>query len=254
MTLLSEKHDELKHAIADLFATKPDWIKFYREVMGLHGLVRRAFPTVEAMAEFEQTETYHQIHRMVTELRKKAPPEDLEEEETKFVTVRIPKSLHEALRIEAFEHRTSLNKLCISKFIQFSDAGSVPATFNERSELAGERAEGARVDAESFRAAPSEPDKPAERKFGELVAQWHDECKLSSSITDICTNMAYQQIIAMGTESLQFIFRELEKRPDHWFWALKAITGHNPVPAEAIGDMEAMTNAWLDWARRNNYL
>ena len=46
MTLLSEKHDELKHAIEDLFATKPDWVKFYREVMGLHGLVRRAFPTV----------------------------------------------------------------------------------------------------------------------------------------------------------------------------------------------------------------
>ena len=35
--------------------------------------------------------------------------------------------------------------------------------------------------------------------------------------------------------------------------AIKAITCENPVSAEAVGDMEAMTNAWLDWARRNDY-
>ena len=77
MTPVSEKHEEIKYAVEKLFATKPDWMKFYREVMGLHGLVRRAFPTFEEMAEFEQTETYRQIHRMVTELRKQSPPKDL---------------------------------------------------------------------------------------------------------------------------------------------------------------------------------
>ena len=132
MTPVSEKHEEIKCAVENLFATNPDWVKFYREVMGLHGLVRRAFPTLEEMAEFEQTETYRQIHRMVAELRKKAPPEDLEQEETKVITVRIPKSMHEALRIEAYEHHTSMNKLCISKLLQFIDAENVPAAIRRQ--------------------------------------------------------------------------------------------------------------------------
>lgn len=132
MTPVSEKHEQIKCAVENLFATDPDWVKFYREVMGLRGLVRRAFPTLEEMTEFEQTETYRQIHRMVTDLRKKAPPEDLEQEETKVVTVRIPKSMHEALRIEAYEHHTSMNKLCISKLLRFIDAENVPAAIQDK--------------------------------------------------------------------------------------------------------------------------
>ncbi len=103
-------------------------------------------------------------------------------------------------------------------------------------------------------AAPMDRDRRAEEEFKRLANQWHEECLLSSSITEICTNMAYQQIIGMGAESLPFIFRELEKEPDHWFWALQAITGDNPVPPEAAGDLHAMASAWLEWARRSKYL
>ena len=67
------KYEEIKHAAEKLFATKPDWMKFYREVMGLHGLIRRTLPGFEAMAAFEQTETYREIHRMLAELRKLPP-------------------------------------------------------------------------------------------------------------------------------------------------------------------------------------
>ena len=50
-------------------------------------------------------------------------------EETRVITVRIPQSLHDALKIEAYEHRTSINKLCISKLLQFIDADHVPSAF-----------------------------------------------------------------------------------------------------------------------------
>ena len=49
-----------------------------------------------------------------------------EEEPTRVITVRLPKSLHEALRVEAHEHQTSMNKLCISKLLQFIDGDKVP--------------------------------------------------------------------------------------------------------------------------------
>ena len=104
---------------------------FYREVMGLDGLIRRAFPSLEAMAEFEQTETYRQIHRMVAELRKQPPPKDLGRGDAGHYR-RIPQSLHEALRIEAYEHHTSMNKLCISKLLQFIDTENVPTVFDEK--------------------------------------------------------------------------------------------------------------------------
>ena len=127
----SQKHVEIKHAVERLFATKPDWVKFYREVIGLHGLIRRAFPTYDAMADFEQTETYRDIHRMLAELRSLPPPKNTAED-TRVITVRIPKSLHEALRIEAYEHRTTMNKLCISKLVQFIDTENVPTVFEKR--------------------------------------------------------------------------------------------------------------------------
>ena len=50
-------------------------------------------------------------------------------EPTHTITVRLPKSVHEALRDEAHEKRTSMNKLCVSKLIQAIDAALVPCEF-----------------------------------------------------------------------------------------------------------------------------
>jgi hypothetical protein len=61
---------------------------------------------------------------------------------------------------------------------------------------------------------------------------------------------AYQQIIGMGKEALPFLIRELERNPDHWFWALRAITGEDPVPAEHRGRVRLMAQDWVKWARK----
>jgi predicted HicB family RNase H-like nuclease len=41
------------------------------------------------------------------------------------ITVRLPKSLHESLRAEAHDRKTSMNQLCISKLLQVIDAEMV---------------------------------------------------------------------------------------------------------------------------------
>ncbi len=145
-----KKLEEIKHAAEKLFATKPDWMTFYREILGLQGLVRRAFPSLEKMAEFEQTGTYRQIHRMVTELRKITPPKVCIED-TQVITIRIPNSMHQALRSEAYELRTSMNKLCISKLLQFINAENVPPAFEEKKPAAPQE--------EALQ--PHEPEAPA---------------------------------------------------------------------------------------------
>jgi len=108
------------------FSESPDWVSFYREVLGLNGIVRRMFPTREALSLFEQTEEYEQIQQMLTRLRERTTVASETLEPTKVITVRLPKSLHEALRIEAHEHHTSMNKLCISKLLQFIDNEMIP--------------------------------------------------------------------------------------------------------------------------------
>jgi predicted HicB family RNase H-like nuclease len=122
----SEQQTEVKRTAEQLFDQGPDWVTFYREVFGMRGIVRQAFPSRDLLAEFEQTEAYHELQLLLTKLRQQGPVALDEEEPTRVITVRLPKSLHEALRTEAHEHQTSMNKLCISKLLQFIDSDKVP--------------------------------------------------------------------------------------------------------------------------------
>ena len=53
----------------------------------------------------------------------------------------------------------------------------------------------------------------------------------------------------MGPRALPLILKELEQRPNHWFWALRALTQENPVLPEHRGAIAEMTQDWLNWAR-----
>ena len=143
MTGVSDKHEEIKAAAEKLYAAKPEWSVFYREILGLRGVIRRHFPNTESISQFEQSDTYRTIHRMLAELRKQPPPrkdatvavpEENTDEDTRVITVRIPQCLHDALRIEAYEHRTSMNKLCISKLLKSIENEHVPGAVDKNFE------------------------------------------------------------------------------------------------------------------------
>lgn len=86
------------------------------------------------------------------------------------------------------------------------------------------------------------------------VVNWHRETSHHSSTTKIVENAHYQAIIAMGVEALPFIFERLQQGPDHFFFALRAITGEDPTNPEDAGRMAAMTASWLMWAEEHGYL
>lgn len=123
----TQKHAEVARLAARTFERAPDWVAFYREILGLNGIVRRMYPDREDRAAFEQSEAYQEIQRMLTMLRRRKPLPPSQEDPNCVITIRLPKSLHEALREEAYDHRTSMNKLCISKLLQFVDGEMVPA-------------------------------------------------------------------------------------------------------------------------------
>jgi hypothetical protein len=86
-----------------------------------------------------------------------------------------------------------------------------------------------------------------EDRFHDLVQQWKEETRFLSSVHQMVSNPSYLQIIGMGKEALPLLLKELRREPDHWFVALQAITGANPIPAAARGNLDAMAQAWLTW-------
>ena len=122
-----ENRDVKVYRVAnDLYRQDPDWVTFFREVLGVEGVVRRVFPSPHDLARFEQTREYAEIQQMVAKLRERASEPADAREPTRVITVRLPKSLHESLRTEAHERKTSMNKLCISKLLQMVDEGLIP--------------------------------------------------------------------------------------------------------------------------------
>ena len=121
-----EKQQTVLEVARALFEQQPDWVTFFREVLGLEGLVRQAFSSPEELAEFEQTEAAEEIQQMLKRLREGYRPPDRAKEPTQMITVRLPRSLHKTLREEAQTRGTSLNKLCISKLLQAIDERLVP--------------------------------------------------------------------------------------------------------------------------------
>ncbi len=88
------------------------------------------------------------------------------------------------------------------------------------------------------------------QRFQRLAKIWREECAHLSSIREMVLHHAYQQIVGIGSSALPFILKELECKPDHWFWALRSITGEDPVPPGHRGNVTQMAQDWLHWADR----
>ncbi len=91
-------------------------------------------------------------------------------------------------------------------------------------------------------------------KFLTLKTKWETETAILSSVIEKATHPAYQEIIGMGEDVISLILSEMKKKPGHWFWALKSITGEDPVLPEHRGNIIEMTKAWLNWGKKEKYI
>jgi predicted HicB family RNase H-like nuclease len=118
-----------------LHAMEPEWVVFFREVLGVDGIVRQTYRDPAALVRFECSPEYARIRELLDELRNRQRDRPAERESQRVVTVRMPRSLHETLKAEAEEMRVSINTLCISKLLKMLDEG-------ERRDLAAAKAGG----------------------------------------------------------------------------------------------------------------
>ena len=121
------KRQEVCRVASEMFLQNPDWVTFFREILGVEGVARRVFSNPGEMDAFEQTDEHTEIQGMVAKLRERSRNQSESNEPTRVITVRLPKSLHESLKAESHQRRTSMNQLCISKLLQIIDNALVPA-------------------------------------------------------------------------------------------------------------------------------
>ena len=92
-----------------------------------------------------------------------------------------------------------------------------------------------------------------EQEFKDYSQKWYSETMFFSSPDKIVSHPDYQKIIHMGPKVIPYILEELKKQPHFWFFALRQLTGVNPVPLEIQGKINLMTASWLEWGRKNGY-
>ena len=97
------------------------------------------------------------------------------------------------------------------------------------------------------------PAESIEDCFRRLAAAWHQAVAHHSSSSLRHEHPAYQEIIGMGPAVVPLLLRDLEVNRRHWFAALKAITGADPVAPADAGKVVRMAEAWLQWGRENGY-
>ncbi|HEY4330050.1 MAG TPA: hypothetical protein VGN88_09975 [Phycisphaerae bacterium] len=101
--------------------------------------------------------------------------------------------------------------------------------------------------------SPPASAEELQKEFSRLVQQWRRERGPGSSMTKIIMHPAYQRIIGMGPAALPLIIDDLRCSPDFWHWALHSITGEQPVPKEHAGNVKAIAEDWINWAKSKGY-
>ena len=89
--------------------------------------------------------------------------------------------------------------------------------------------------------------------FNRLADEWRRDRPRGVDVANMVMHPSYQRIIGMGEDAIPLILNELDRQPDHWFWALHSITGADPVPEDYQGNISEMANAWIEWGRRDGY-
>ncbi len=91
-------------------------------------------------------------------------------------------------------------------------------------------------------------------QFSRLVADWKQQSRFMSNTAQMAMLKPYQRIIGMGLPVVPLLLSELQREPDHWYWALENITGENPVKPENQGYVRKMAEDWLNWGKTQGFL
>jgi len=82
LTQSTEKYQPILQSARQLFESEPDWVTFFREILGVDGVVRRQFTRLEDLTAFEKSSEFEQIQKWLVKLREQKNATDTESEPT----------------------------------------------------------------------------------------------------------------------------------------------------------------------------
>jgi hypothetical protein len=96
-----------------------DWVELSNDLFGLGGKATEAFPTEAERTAFCKTAEYKRVLALMDTLPAPAAKElvELAASANGAISVRLPRSVHAALLVEAKAEGVSLNQLCVSKLV-----------------------------------------------------------------------------------------------------------------------------------------
>ncbi len=104
---------------------------------------------------------------------------------------------------------------------------------------------------QALKPSPLYEQSELERTFHANAEKWRKETGMFASIAQRAMHPSYLRIIGLGRQAIPLLLEELRERPDHWFWALRAVAGEDPVVAGS--DFDEAVEAWLRWGREHGY-
>jgi hypothetical protein len=96
--------------------------------------------------------------------------------------------------------------------------------------------------------------KKSETDFKKHEKIWKRETQFFSSPADKYLHPSYARIIGIGHPAVALILKSMRREPADWFYALRAITGANPITQAIAGDVRKMSEAWIKWGERQGLL
>lgn len=110
----------------EAFAKTGSWVIFFREVLGVGGVVKQLFPNPDEFKRFIKGPEFATLHEMLAAIRGQDQSKSDAVEPERMITIRIPRSLHEWLQQESDGCGLSINKLAIGKLLWPADPRYVP--------------------------------------------------------------------------------------------------------------------------------
>ena len=98
-----------------------------------------------------------------------------------------------------------------------------------------------------------ETDPAINLRFTELADRWEMETVFESNTAHVVEHPALKEIINMGEPVVPLILERMRAERAHWFFALRAITGADPVNPADRGKIAVMQDSWLEWGEANGY-
>jgi predicted HicB family RNase H-like nuclease len=150
----------------EAFAKTGSWVIFFREILGIGGIVQQLFSDPDEFKQFTAGPEYATLHEMLAAIRSQDQSKSDAAEPERMITIRIPRSLHELLQEESKASGLSINKLAISKLLWPANPRFIPEQQGRRRGRRpgpqGGRSQGARA-----AAAVSGPNTSPEEGAGE---------------------------------------------------------------------------------------